>query len=119
MGAILVAYDGSDAAKRALAAGIEEAQSRAAELVVLAVAPLVLRRAKKGEPPLDVGPVAERYAVALHEAEEQARSAGVRVRAVEALGEPIETIVRFARESAVDLVLLGSGSGAADARGRL
>src|SRR3954471_1044452 len=104
MGAIPVGHDGSDAAKRALAAGIEEARDRAAELVLLAVAPLVLPPAKKSAPPVDVGPATERYGQALAAAEEQASSAGVRVRAVEALGDPVETIVRFARESAVDLV---------------
>jgi nucleotide-binding universal stress UspA family protein len=110
MGAILLAYDGSEAAERALVVAIEEAQRRAAELLILGVAPLVLPPVEQvGSETVDPTPAVQEMADKLADAERQAHGGGVRVRTVEALGEPIDTIIRFARESPVDLVVLGSG----------
>src|SRR5690348_4313145 len=87
MGEILVAYDGGDAARRALESGLAHAQAGQGDLVVLVVAGLDAAKAQCAE-------------------------AGVEARFVEAVGDPGETIVRYADEHPVEVIVLGSGANA-------
>ena len=110
MGEILVAYDGSDAARRALESGLAQAEGGGGDLVVLVVAPLPVRDADGSEQFTDPTPLVDEGAAALAKARAQVDQAGLEARLVEALGDPVETIVRYANEHPVDVIVLGSGA---------
>jgi nucleotide-binding universal stress UspA family protein len=114
--AIVVGYDGEDAADRALERAIEEARSAHAKLVVVAVSEMPLNpegpqnfgtlddspaRMIPLVEPADLGPVFE-------EARERIDRAGVRADYVWAAGEPSNAIVAAARDHNARLVVLGS-----------
>jgi nucleotide-binding universal stress UspA family protein len=109
MGEILVAYDGSDAARRALESGMAQAEGGQGDLVVLVVAPLPV--VEDGDEEFtDPTPAVDEGAAALERARAQVDEAGLDARLVEALGDPVETIVRYANEHPVDVIVLGSGA---------
>jgi nucleotide-binding universal stress UspA family protein len=109
MGEILVAYDGSDSARRALESGIAQAEGGQGDLVVLVVAPLPVVEGGDEEF-TDPTPAVDEGAAALEQARAQVDEAGLDARLVEALGDPVETIVRYANEHPVDVIVLGSGA---------
>jgi nucleotide-binding universal stress UspA family protein len=112
MAEILVAYDGSDAACRALESGLAQVEGGQGDLVVLVVAPIPIEDAN-GTAFTDATPAVEEGAAALDQARRQCEEAGVEARFVEALGDPVETIVRYAREHPVRVIVMGSGARAA------
>lgn len=100
---ILVAYDGSEAARRAL----ELALALAASLqVTLAVVSVVPRRI--GRMPIDPLDNAETHARELLEAKELAAQQGVAVELAAPVGEPARTIELAAECGGFDAVLLGA-----------
>lgn len=116
MGTILVGYDDSDAARRALDRGIVEARERGARLVVLAVLevpvdPQVPRffgtlndvTDWEGQP---ITPPPELVTL-LASARDRVAAAGVEADFVWAAGEPGRAIVDAARDAGADLVILG------------
>jgi nucleotide-binding universal stress UspA family protein len=110
MGEILVAYDGGDAARRALESGLAQAQGGQGELVVLVVAPFPVVEDDGSGRFIDPTPIVDEGASALDAARRQVEEAGVEARLVEALGDPVETIVRYARDHPVEVIVLGSGA---------
>jgi nucleotide-binding universal stress UspA family protein len=110
MGEILVAYDGSDSARRALESGLAQAEGGGGDLVVLVVAPLPVAEDDGSGRFTDPTPLVDEGASALEAARAQVEDAGLDARLVEALGDPIETIVRYANEHPVDVIVLGSGA---------
>lgn len=105
---ILVAYDGSDGAKRALQAGIELAKTAGARLVSLSVRQRLPYFATAVD---EVDEARERIEGALatvtDEARALARTQGVELEAVVRPGHEAETIVTFATDGGFDLLVIG------------
>jgi nucleotide-binding universal stress UspA family protein len=104
---IVVGYDGSPHARRALERAIAIAEP-GTELTVVAAVPLVPKAGRgPGPEPLDPEDVEARDR-ALAEARELVAGKSLRVRTVEGIGGPAPTIVAEARESGADLVVVGT-----------
>ena len=114
--AIVVGYDGEDAADRALDRAIEEARTAGAKLVVVAVSEMPLNpegpqnfgtlddtpaRMIPLVEPAELGPVFE-------EARQKIDTTGLDADFVWAAGEPANAIVAAARDHDAGLVVLGS-----------
>lgn len=102
---VLVAYDGSDAAKRALDLGLGLARSLGARVSVVSVVPF-----HYGRLPIDPWDDQEVHAKELLEARDLAASRGVAVELIEPVGEPAEKIERTAELGDFDAVLVGSST---------
>ncbi len=100
---IVVGYDGSDPARRAL--------ERAAELgggaVITIVSVVPQRVTSLGPEPLDPVDV-EEHARQLAEAGERLAARGVESRGVEGYGDPVRVILDEAKRAEADLVVVGS-----------
>jgi nucleotide-binding universal stress UspA family protein len=102
---ILVAYDGSEGAKKALEAGIKLAQLHQAELLVLAV--------QEEMPRTHIDTAFAETAFRQHleqilaEAQTRSQEAGVQAKTDMRLGHPAKTIVAVAEEGKFDLILVG------------
>jgi nucleotide-binding universal stress UspA family protein len=102
---ILLAYDGSEGAKKGLEAGIDLAKLHQAELWALAV--------QETLPHSDIDVLPERVfnyehlEQLLKEAREQAQEAGIDLKTNIRLGQPAMTIVEMAKEGKFDLILVG------------
>ena len=116
MSGVLVGFDDSAAARRALERGIAEAQARKARLIVLAVFEVPL------DPQVDrffgtlddiadwegkpISPPPELVGV-LSQARDEVEAAGLHAEFMWAAGEPGNAIVEAARDASVDTVVLG------------
>ena len=100
---ILVAYDGGDAARRALATGIELAKRFDAPMSIVSVVPLHPGRIR-------VDPWDDRavHAQELQEAEQLLAEHGITAELLEPAGDPAVTIERIAEEGGFDTVVVGS-----------
>jgi nucleotide-binding universal stress UspA family protein len=100
---ILLAYDGGEAARRALEMAAQLAIAFGASLSVVSVVPL----GEDGRPlePWDGG---EAQARKLHDAKRQLAERGLDVDLLEPLGDPARTIVRIATEGGFDTIVIGS-----------
>ncbi|WP_298629015.1 universal stress protein [uncultured Thermus sp.] len=104
---ILVGYDGSEPAKKALLAALELARAFRGEVLALAV----VRPPEFAELGVEVegvleeakGPLAEAFRFAQSEADRR----GVVLRTRSQVGHPAETLVRVAEEEGFDLIVLG------------
>jgi nucleotide-binding universal stress UspA family protein len=105
MNTIVVGYDGSDPADRALerAAGLAKAFS--ARLVVTSVAPAVMGR---GVGPADPADPPSEHRRQLRVAESRLQDRGLEVEYDLALAKPAEHIVSLADERAADLIVMGT-----------
>lgn len=110
MQTIVVGYDGSPAAKRALE---RAAQLAGGEGTVIAVSAIHVAVPSGRGPALpDPAEVQERHGE-LREAESLLAATGVTHRAVEGHGDPADVIVEEAKESGADLIVVGTrGHGA-------
>jgi nucleotide-binding universal stress UspA family protein len=105
---ILVANDGSDHAKKALAKGIGLAACFQAELHMICVEEhLPHYAATVGEVLEEKAEEDSYFGAIVREAEEQAGSQGVALRAVVMPGHEVEIVVRYAEANGVDLLLIG------------
>lgn len=105
---MLVAYDGSEGARKALAAGLELAKLHQAELTALAVQEKLPRfAATVGEVEEEKAYADEHYGQLLKEARAQAQAAGVELKTMLRSGHAAQTIVQVAEEGGFDLVLVG------------
>lgn len=100
---ILVAYDGGDAARRALATGIEIAKRFDAPITVVSVVPVHPGRAP-------IAPWDDRavHAQELQEAKQLLAEQGITAELLEPAGDPAKTIERIAEEGGFDTVVVGS-----------
>jgi nucleotide-binding universal stress UspA family protein len=113
---IVVGYDGSDAAGRALDRAIERARETQAELVVVAVAEMPLdpegpqNFGTLDDSPARMIPLVEPPELEpfLAEARKRAEAARVRADYVWEAGEPAGAIVAVARERGAGLIVVGS-----------
>ncbi len=101
---ILVGYDGSATARRALDMALELAGGLGAKLAVISVVPL-----NYGRVPIDPCDDREVHAQELLEAREIAARNGLEVELVEPVGDPAQSIERTAEIGGFDAVLVGAG----------
>ena len=105
---ILLAYNGSDGAKRALAAALELAHVSHAELWALAVEESLPRFAATIDETVEEQAFANHYyQERLSAAYLQALQSGVELKSVIRAGHVARTIVQFTREEHFDLLVLG------------
>lgn len=100
---ILVAYDGSEPARRALDTTIELAKQSEALVAVVSVVPV-----HPGRVPIDPWDDALVHARALHEAKALLAEHGIVAEYLEPSGDPAKTIERIAEEGGYDIVVVGS-----------
>ena len=105
---ILVANDGSEGGKKALAAGIAMAKTFEAELHCISVKERPSHFAETvGEVMEEREEAAKYFAHVTAEGVTKAREAGVELRYEVRQGHEVETIIRFAREGHFDLLVVG------------
>jgi|tagenome__1003787_1003787.scaffolds.fasta_scaffold19487693_2 nucleotide-binding universal stress UspA family protein len=104
---ILVAYDDTDSARRALDRAAELAKAFDAEVIVTSVAPLLVGSAR-GIGPIDPIDSPERHAAELETARELLRERGVEAELAPATGDPAGAIAMVADERDADLIVLGT-----------
>jgi nucleotide-binding universal stress UspA family protein len=100
---ILVAYDGGDPARRALATATEMAGAGNAEITVVSVVPV-----HPGRVPIDPWDDRAVHAQALLEAKRLLAEQGMTAELLEPAGDPAPTIERIAEEGGFDTVVVGS-----------
>jgi nucleotide-binding universal stress UspA family protein len=108
MNRILVAYDGTEPAQRALETTVELAKRFGATVGVISVVPI--RATSLGLDPWDDREVHE---AALIDAQNRLREQGIEPELIEPFGDPAWTIEKIAAERRYDTIVLGSrGQGA-------
>lgn len=101
---ILLAYDGGEPARHALATTIELAKRFDASVTVVSVVPFH----PGTRAPIDPWDDATVHARELHEARLSLIRAGVESQLLEPAGDPARTIERIARDGAYDTIVIGS-----------
>jgi nucleotide-binding universal stress UspA family protein len=105
---ILLAYDGSEGATRALDAGIELTKICRAELTILVVQEHLARFSGTIDEVQEEKEFAnQQYGELLIGAQAQARAAGVKPKTLQRAGHPAKIIVEVAKEGKFDLILVG------------
>jgi nucleotide-binding universal stress UspA family protein len=100
---ILVAYDGSEPARRALEVAAELAAGLGTRVGLVSVAPLEM-----GPPPDDPWSAASAHAAELHEAKALLAERGLDAETHEPMGEAGPMIVQVAEEFGYDTIVIGS-----------
>jgi nucleotide-binding universal stress UspA family protein len=107
---ILLAYDGGEPAKRALAMAIDLTKKFDARLSVVSVVPM-----RAGRSPIDPWDDGSVHARELAEARQLLKEAGVEAEMIEPAGDPAKEIEKITRAGKFDTVVIGSrGLGALD-----
>ena len=105
---LLVAYDGSDGSRRALARACELARAGESEAWALAVLEHLPRYAATVGEVEETQEQGRQYlGEVLDEARRLAAAQGVTLNVEQAAGQPAQAIVRYAQEHAFDLIVLG------------
>lgn len=105
---ILLAYDGSEGAQKALQAGIQLAKIHQAELWTVTVQERLPRYGGTiDEVQEEKEYVEERYGKIVGEVQAQGREAGVEIKTLRPFGHPAQTIVEVAKEGNFDLIMVG------------
>jgi nucleotide-binding universal stress UspA family protein len=100
---ILLAYDGGEPAKRALAMAIELTKMFDANLSVVSVVPV-----RSGRSPIDPWDDRSVHAQELQQARQMLRYAGLEAEMIEPAGDPAKEIEKIARAGDFDTVIVGS-----------
>lgn len=103
MDKILLAYDGSEPARRALERTVELARAFGASVGVVSVVPV-----RSGRAPIDPWDDRTVHAEELLEARRLLREAGIEAELLEPGGEVARTIARVADERGYDTIVIGS-----------
>jgi nucleotide-binding universal stress UspA family protein len=105
---ILLAYDGSEGADKALEAGINLAKTHQAELWALTVQERLPRYGGTIDEIQEEKEVAdERYGKILEQARARAQEEGLEIKTLRPFGHPAQTIIEVAKEGQFDLILVG------------
>ncbi|MCL4454774.1 MAG: universal stress protein [Deinococcus sp.] len=104
---LLVGYDGSETARKAMLAAFELAQAFRGEVVALAVARPPEFAELEGEVNSALEEARGTLAEAFGWARNEAQKRGVNFKARTQVGHPAETLVRLAEEEHFDLIVLG------------
>jgi nucleotide-binding universal stress UspA family protein len=107
MKTIVVGYDDTEPAKRALERAAELSKAFDAELIVASIAP-ALAPSAHGIGPIDPADPPEAHREQLRHAEAMLAERGVAADFQPALGDPADTIVHVADERGADLVVVGT-----------
>ena len=100
---ILLAYDGGDAARRALELTAELAEKLDGQVAVVSVVPV-----HPGRAPIDPWDDAPVHAAQLAEAKQLLVGHGIEPTLIEQAGDPAATIERDAKDGGYDMVVVGS-----------
>jgi universal stress protein A len=112
---IVVAYDESDAAKRALERAAELAKAFQAELIITSIAPIMTNIGRSAGP-VDPTDPPEQHVEELNHAKTYLEGEGLQADYVPGLGHPAETIAQVVKERGADLIVLGTREPSAIAR---
>jgi nucleotide-binding universal stress UspA family protein len=104
---IVLAYDESEAAKRALERGAKVAKALGSELIVTSVAPLMINIGRSAGPGDPTDPP-EAHIAELANAKSYLEGEGIQADYVPAMGDPAQTIAELAKERNADLIVLGT-----------
>jgi nucleotide-binding universal stress UspA family protein len=107
MKTIVVGYDETEAAKRALERAAELAQAFGSKLIVTSVAPVQIPIAR-GAGPIDPTDPPEAHAEELAHARSYLEGRGMQADYQPALGDPAEAIVELAEQRGADLIVVGT-----------
>lgn len=108
MNTIVVGYDETDPAKRALERAAMLAKAFGSTVVVTSVAPVGAGGPRGGAGAVDPADPPERHAEELEHAAATLAAAGVTAETVPAVGDPAEAIVILANERNADLIVVGT-----------
>jgi len=100
---ILLAYDGAEPARKALALTADLAKPYEATVAVVSVVPV-----HPGRAPIDPWDDTEVHSAQLREAAVALREQGIEPELIEPAGDPATVIERVAEEGRFDLIVLGS-----------
>ena len=104
---IVVGYDGTEPADRALERAAQLAEAFGSELVVTSVAP-VLATLPRGMNPIDPTDTPEEHHEELAAAAAKLAGKNVKAQYQPAIGEPADTIVEVADQVGADLIVVGT-----------
>jgi len=104
---IVLGYDESEAAKRALERAAELTKAFDSELIVTSVAP-VLTNIGRSAGPIDPADPPAAHVEELKHAQTYLEGQGVQADYVPGLGHPAQTIAELAKERDADLIVLGT-----------
>jgi nucleotide-binding universal stress UspA family protein len=105
---IVVGYDDSEAAKRALERAAMLAKAFGSTVIVTSVAPVGASGPRGGAGAVDPSDPPELHAAELTSAQEALSAQGVASEAVAAVGDPAEAIVTLANDRGADLIVVGT-----------
>jgi nucleotide-binding universal stress UspA family protein len=107
MKTIVVGYDESPAAKRALERAIELAQAFGSQVIVTSVAPVAVSPGRS-EGAVDATDTPGEHQEELQAVRDQLAAAGVSAVLVPAIGDPANTITELADQRGADLIVVGT-----------
>jgi nucleotide-binding universal stress UspA family protein len=108
MQTIVVGYDETEPATRALDRAAELATAFGARLIITSVAPLNIGAGRSGGPTDTVGDSTSAHREQLAGAREALSSQAVRAEFVPAVGEPADTILLLAEQQNADMIVVGT-----------
>jgi nucleotide-binding universal stress UspA family protein len=112
---IVIGYDESDAAKRALERAADLAKAFDSELIVASVAPITTNIGRSAGP-IDSTDPPSAHIEELKHAKSYLEGRGLQADYTPAIGHPADTLVQIARDRDADLVVLGTGEPSVIAR---